>query len=164
MAWCGSPPALPHILILCLAVPQVKGVALGIVEGLSGSADGIAQLKAVQPPLVRKLFGLAADKPEVSRKALGALVNLSQDAAVAEALLKLGAINRVMDYIRDGTSPHADLLVGAAAGRLGRRWRRRACIHRLAWHGSSVCIPAAVPRQAARTRAGIVVRPICSSN
>ena len=90
---------------------QVKGTAVGIVEGLTGSPDGIEQLKAVQQPLVTRLFRMAADKPELSRKALNSLVNLSQDPAVGEALLKLNAVSRIMEFIREGTCPHADLMV-----------------------------------------------------
>jgi hypothetical protein len=92
---------------------QVKRGAAKIVEGLSGSTDGINSLKPQAQPLTRVLFRLVSEPDaEVSRAALVALVNLSQDPSVATTLLEANAVARVMDYIREKTSPHAQLLVG----------------------------------------------------
>lgn len=92
--------------------PQVRNAAADIVAGLTASPDGIEKLKAVQRPLIIKLWRAVGLGGESSRKALVSLVNLSHDPAVADQLLDLGAVNRVMELIRENSCPHADLLVG----------------------------------------------------
>jgi hypothetical protein len=91
---------------------QVKGAAVEIVEGLTANAEGIDKLKSVTDSLLPVLFRCTSGvDPATSRKALAALVNLSQDPAVAEKLLSLNVVGRVMDYIRERTCPHIDLMV-----------------------------------------------------
>ena len=91
---------------------QVKGAAVEIVEGLTGSADGVDKLKSVTDSLLPALFRCTSGvDPTTSRKALVALVNLSQDTAVADKLLSLNVAGRIMDYIREKTCPHMDLMV-----------------------------------------------------
>lgn len=89
---------------------EVRNAAADIVAGLTASPDGIEKLKAVQRPLIIKLWRAVGLGGESSRKALVSLVNLSHDPAVADQLLDLGAVNRVMELIRENSCPHADLL------------------------------------------------------
>ncbi len=96
----------------CPSPPQVRNAAADIVAGLTASPDGIEKLKAVQRPLIIKLWRAVGLGGESSRKALVSLVNLSHDPAVADQLLQLGAVNRVMELIRENSCPHVDLLVG----------------------------------------------------
>ncbi len=88
-----------------------------IIAGLTANAEGVDKLKALQRTLVVKLFRSAGLGGDAARKALVALVNLSHDPAVVNVLLDLGVVNRVMDFIREGTVPHVDLLVRCGAGR-----------------------------------------------
>lgn len=81
---------------------QVAQHAVDLVQGLTGSPEGVAQLAAVAssllPPLLRLVPGAA---PDASRAALTALVNLSQEPAVQQGLLELNAVGRCMDYVRE---------------------------------------------------------------
>jgi hypothetical protein len=48
----------------------------------------------------------------VSKAALTALVNLSQDTALGKALLQFNTVGRVMEFVREKSCPHIELLVG----------------------------------------------------
>lgn len=89
-------------------------MAADIVQGLTGSPEGIDKLKGQMGALLTSLFRLVPDSSDSSQPALTSLVNLSQDPAVARALLQLNVVARVMDYIREKTCPHTRLLVGTA--------------------------------------------------
>lgn len=91
--------------------PQVRSTAAEIVSGLTASPDGIEKLKSLQRPLVTKLFRSVGLGGDASRKCLVALVNLSQDPSLADLMLELNVVNRVMELVREGSSPHVDLLV-----------------------------------------------------
>jgi hypothetical protein len=95
---------------------QVQQAAVDIVSGLSGSPEGIDRLKGVQVSLLAALLrivGTPDAEPAVSRAALTALVNLSQDTALGKALLQLNTVGRVMEFVREKSCPHIDLLVRA---------------------------------------------------
>ncbi|KXZ46514.1 hypothetical protein GPECTOR_43g951 [Gonium pectorale] len=94
---------------------EVRAASAEIVAGLTASAEGIEKLKAVQRPLVIKLFRSVGRGGDAARKSLVALVNLSHDPAVVEVLLSLNVVNRVMEFLRDGSIPHVDLLTGLLA-------------------------------------------------
>jgi hypothetical protein len=94
---------------------QVQQAAVDIVSGLSGSPEGIDRLKGVQVALLGALLrivGTPDAEPAVSRAALTALVNLSQDTALGKALLQFNTVGRVMEFVREKSCPHIDLLVG----------------------------------------------------
>jgi hypothetical protein len=93
---------------------QVQQAAVDIVSGLSGSPEGIDRLKGVQVALLGALLrivGTPDAEPAVSRAALTALVNLSQDTALGKALLQFNTVGRVMEFVREKSCPHIDLLV-----------------------------------------------------
>ncbi|KAF6255311.1 hypothetical protein COO60DRAFT_1641647 [Scenedesmus sp. NREL 46B-D3] len=75
--------------------PEVQQAAVDIVSGLSGSPEGINRLKGIQVALLGALLritGTPDADPAVSRAALTALVNLSQDAALGKALLQFNTV------------------------------------------------------------------------
>lgn len=57
---------------------QIKQHAVELVQGLTGSPEGIAQLARHGAKLLPPLFRLVPGPEAVSRPALAALVNLSQ--------------------------------------------------------------------------------------
>ncbi|KAL4446340.1 hypothetical protein ABPG77_003147 [Micractinium sp. CCAP 211/92] len=81
--------------------PPIAQHAAELVQGLTGSPEGVARLAGkagtLMPPLLRLVPGPAA----TSRAALVALVNLSQEPAVQQRLLELNAVGRCMDYVRE---------------------------------------------------------------
>eukprot|EP00879_Flechtneria_rotunda_P015593 GHRR01016308.1.p2 GENE.GHRR01016308.1~~GHRR01016308.1.p2 ORF type:complete len:243 (+),score=79.44 GHRR01016308.1:1977-2705(+) len=92
--------------------PEIRKMAVDIVSGLTGSPEGIDKLKTVQKPLLMGLLRLVPDTDTaVSKAALTAVVNMSQDAPVSEALLHLNVVGRVMEYIREKSCPHMELLL-----------------------------------------------------
>lgn len=91
---------------------QVQKMAVDIVSGLSGSAEGIDKLKGVQVSLLGALLRLVPDpNADVSKAALTALVNMSQDPAMCKSLLQFNVVGRVMEYIRERSCSHIELLV-----------------------------------------------------
>jgi hypothetical protein len=104
---------------------KLREHAAGIVVGLTGGPDGIDRLKQRLPALLPALFRLlpagssggggnnssSANTPATSAAALSALVNLSQDTAAADALLRLGAVSRAMEALRERSTPHVRLLL-----------------------------------------------------
>lgn len=92
--------------------PQIKQHAAELVQGLTGSPEGIAKLAGRSAKLLPPLFRLVAAPEATSRAALVALVNLSQEPAVQQQLLALNAVGRCMDYVREKSCPgRNDLLV-----------------------------------------------------
>ncbi|WIA33946.1 hypothetical protein OEZ86_007041 [Tetradesmus obliquus] len=94
--------------------PEVQQAAVDIVSGLSGSPEGIDRLKAVQVALLGALLrivGTPDADSAVSKAALTALVNLSQDAALGKALLQFNTVGRVMEFVREKSCPHIELLL-----------------------------------------------------
>lgn len=88
---------------------DVKNMALDIVVGLTASQDGINRLKPAADALLTRLFRLVSDGA-LSGQALAALVNLSQEDELRPKLVKLRAVSRVMEAIREKSCPHLRLL------------------------------------------------------
>jgi hypothetical protein len=95
---------------------DVKQAALGIILGLTGSHEGIDRLKKKLDKLITFLLRLipVQETDEASKKisedTLSSLVNLSNDPEVMKRMLASKTIARVMDYIREGSTPHHKLL------------------------------------------------------
>ena len=96
---------------------QVVIGALDIIVGLTGSPEGIEQLKAkLEKLLVFALRLVPVPDPQphaiqASEKTLTALVNLAQDRVSANKMLSMRVIGRLMDYMREGACPHFRLIV-----------------------------------------------------
>jgi hypothetical protein len=72
---CTAPPITDNASCCRL---QIQQHAVELVQGLTGSPDGIAQLGKLSAKLLPSLFRLVPCPEAVSRPALVALVNLSQ--------------------------------------------------------------------------------------
>ncbi|KAF8057110.1 PRY3 [Scenedesmus sp. PABB004] len=94
------------------AKPEVRAAALDIVAGLSASPEGLAQLRAVVVPLTGALLRVVpGGDAGASRLALSALVNMSRDPGLAAALLQFNAVGRIMEFVRDKSCAHIELLL-----------------------------------------------------
>ena len=91
--------------------PPIKQHAAELVQGLTGSPEGIAQLAARSATLLPPLFRLVPAGEATSRAALVALVNLSQEPHVQQQLLGLNAVGRCMDYLREKACPGRNALL-----------------------------------------------------
>ncbi|KAK2078918.1 hypothetical protein QBZ16_002608 [Prototheca wickerhamii] len=89
----------------------LRGQAAELVEGLTGSPEGIATLANRAETLLPPLLRLIPDTAPISRSALVALVNLAQEPAVLTRLLALNACARAMDYLREGACENPALLI-----------------------------------------------------
>ena len=86
--------------------PQIKQHAAELVQGLTGSPEGISQLASRADRLVPALFRLVGSGIEASsRPALTSLVNLSQEPHVQQKLLDLNGTARCMDYLKEKACP-----------------------------------------------------------
>ncbi|KAG2501293.1 hypothetical protein HYH03_001093 [Edaphochlamys debaryana] len=94
--------------------PDVRAMSAEIVSGLAATTDGIDKLKPVQKQLVTKLFRAVGMGGDACRKSLVALVNMSHAPDVADLLLELNVVDRVMEFVRDNM-PHTDLLTSLLA-------------------------------------------------
>ncbi|GAX76264.1 hypothetical protein CEUSTIGMA_g3708.t1 [Chlamydomonas eustigma] len=96
--------------------PHILLAALDIIKGLSGSPDGINQLKSRIEKLLVFLLRLVpvpdpdSDKIKASESSLTCLVNLAQEPEVVIHMLEKRVIGRLMDYLRDGLCPHHRLM------------------------------------------------------
>lgn len=90
---------------------QVKLSAAELIQGLTGSPEGLSHLSSRSDALLPALLRLVGAEPAPARAALAALVNLSQEPAAQAALLALNAPARSMDYLRERSCPHPHLLV-----------------------------------------------------
>ncbi|GBF94253.1 hypothetical protein Rsub_06523 [Raphidocelis subcapitata] len=88
---------------------DVQKAALDIVVGLTASQEGINRLKPAAEGLLSRLFRLLPDRA-LSGQALAALVNLSQDDAMRASLVRMRAVSRIMEAVREKTCPHLRLL------------------------------------------------------
>ena len=91
---------------------QLTAQALEIVEGLSGTPEGLASLRPVAATLYKNLLA-CAKRVQLSRSALTAVVNATQDAPIAHTFVEAGACTRLADYLREGTCGHPDLIIMA---------------------------------------------------
>ena len=81
---------------------DLRSTALDYVLGLTGSPEGL-RLIGEHTKLLQQLVELAGDsgQPVVSRDAHLALLNASSDAGVAESLVGLGAVPRLLERVVD---------------------------------------------------------------
>jgi len=79
--------------------PQVKKAAVDIVQGLTGSEEGVQSLANHSKALLPSLLHLVGDKKEFEQPALEALVNLSQETALSGKLVEIGMIERAMEIL-----------------------------------------------------------------
>lgn len=95
---------------------DVKLQALAIILGLTGSHEGIDRLKKKLEKLLVFLLRLIpvqeadAISKKISEDTLSSLVNLSNDPEVLKRMLASKTVARVMDYIREGSTPHHKLI------------------------------------------------------
>lgn len=120
------------------AIEQVQKAAVDLVEGLTGSVDGLEQLMNQSYELLPALLRLIASDAETSKAALNSLINLSQVWRAAtqlaftqhyqeiqlntlsycmqredavQQLIKLKVVGRIMDFLTEGQVHHVDLLM-----------------------------------------------------
>ncbi|KAL3682274.1 hypothetical protein R1sor_000296 [Riccia sorocarpa] len=88
-------------LVGFLASPssQLKKAAVDIVQGLTGSEDGIRVLTSKSSQFLPPLLNLLADPQEIAQPAAEALVNLSQENSSVDDFLKAGAVEKVMELV-----------------------------------------------------------------
>ncbi|QCD82485.1 protein HGH1 homolog [Vigna unguiculata] len=79
--------------------PQITKAAVDIVRGLTGSVEGLQSLANYSNSLLPALSRLITLPKEVSEAAAEALVNLSQDSSLAEAMVRLGLVKTTMDVL-----------------------------------------------------------------
>lgn len=81
--------------------------ATQLVQSLTGTADGLAALATTSHDLLPSLLRMlpSTQPPELAPCALTALVNISQDAGMAAALVDARAVGRAADYLREAP-PH----------------------------------------------------------
>lgn len=91
---------------------QLTAKALEILEGLSGTPEGLVSLRPVSRALCQNLLECSKFM-DYSRTALTALVNASQDVAVAREFVEAHACTRLVDYLQERACGHPDLIVMA---------------------------------------------------
>ena len=95
---------------------DARAQAAEIVQGLTGTDDGIAQLATKAETLIPKLLHLMGAPAAESRPATTALVNLTGASEVATLAVEKGAVERAMQFLRgaggeDSAGCPADLLL-----------------------------------------------------
>ena len=95
---------------------DARAQAAEIVQGLTGSDDGIARLASKAETLIPKLLHLMGAPAAESRPATTALVNLTGDSEVATLAVEKGAVERAMQFLRGASGEEtagcpADLLL-----------------------------------------------------
>ncbi|KAL2344567.1 hypothetical protein Fmac_005852 [Flemingia macrophylla] len=91
--------------------PQITKAAVDIVRGLTGSVAGLQSLANFSNTLLPSLSRLLTLPKEVSEAAAEALVNLSQDSSLAEAMVRAGLVKTTMDVLYKPDCGIARLLV-----------------------------------------------------
>ncbi|KAK7348731.1 hypothetical protein VNO80_23375 [Phaseolus coccineus] len=91
--------------------PQITKAAVDIVRGLTGSVEGLQSLANYSNALLPALSRLLTLPKEVSEAAAEALVNLSQNSSLAEAMVQLGLVKTTMDVLYKPECGIAQLLV-----------------------------------------------------
>ncbi|CAK9236061.1 unnamed protein product [Sphagnum jensenii] len=79
--------------------PQLRKAAVDIVQGLTGSQDGIHNLSPRAHDFFPPLLHLLGDKQEIAQLAAEALVNLSSDWKLSQGLVAAGAVEKVMGFL-----------------------------------------------------------------
>ena len=92
---------------------DARAQAAEIVQGLTGTDDGISQLTAKAETLIPKLLHLMGAPSAESKPAATALVNLTGASEVATLAVEKGAVERAMQFLRgaDEKGCPADLLL-----------------------------------------------------
>ncbi|KAG7016619.1 Protein HGH1-like protein [Cucurbita argyrosperma subsp. argyrosperma] len=91
--------------------PQLRKGAIDIVQGLTGSEDGLQSLAKYPTVLLPSLARLMREQKDVAEPAAEALVNLSQNSDLAAKMIELGLIGAVMDLLYNVDSSIRQLLV-----------------------------------------------------
>ncbi|KAM7464525.1 hypothetical protein LguiA_032646 [Lonicera macranthoides] len=91
--------------------PPVKKAAVDIVQGLTGSEDGLQSLGIHSDVVLPSLSRLLGEKKEVSGPAAEALINLSQNSVLAEKMVDMGMIQIATDMLYKKDSEITRLLV-----------------------------------------------------
>lgn len=91
---------------------KLTAKALEIVEGLSGTPDGLASLRPASKALCQNLLECSKFLSH-SRAALTAVVNASQDAEIGREFVEAGACTRLIDFLHERACGHPDLIVMA---------------------------------------------------
>ncbi|XP_023551596.1 protein HGH1 homolog [Cucurbita pepo subsp. pepo] len=91
--------------------PQLRKGAIDIVQGLTGSEDGLQSLAKYPSILLPSLARLLREQKDVAEPAAEALVNLSQNSDLAAKMIELGLIGAVMDLLYNVDSSIRHLLV-----------------------------------------------------
>ena len=88
---------------------DLKSTALEYVLGLTGSTEGV-KLFRTHTKVLQQLLELTADtsQPEVSKNAHLAVLNASADAEVADSLIELRVIPRLLELVADPEWSEAD--------------------------------------------------------
>ncbi|KAL6350746.1 hypothetical protein AAG906_028213 [Vitis piasezkii] len=89
----------------------VKKAAVDIVQGLTGSEDGLQSLCSHSDVLIPSLSRVLSEKKEVSEPAAEALINLSQKPEQAAKMVAMGMIKTAMDILYKQGSGITRLLV-----------------------------------------------------
>eukprot|EP00250_Pteridium_aquilinum_P005202 c15335_g1_i2 orf=161-1129(+) len=77
----------------------VKKAAVNIVQGLTGTEEGIQSLASKGDSLCGPLLVLLRSDQDLSQPAAEALVNLSQEPDLAEAIIRVGGIEQTMELL-----------------------------------------------------------------
>jgi hypothetical protein len=88
---------------------DLKTIALDYILGLTGSDGGRAMIKA-SPPVIRLLLQLTSDKQQaaISKDANLILLNLSSSGDVAEVILDLDVVPKLLVYLVNPEYAHSD--------------------------------------------------------
>lgn len=87
---------------------DLKTIALDYILGLTGSEDGRAMIKS-NPPVIQLLFQLTSDnQPAIAKDANLVLLNLSSSKDVAELMLDLDTIPRLLVHLMNPEYAHSD--------------------------------------------------------
>ena len=84
---------------------DARAQAAEIVQGLTGSDDGVARLASKSETLIPKLLHLMGKPAAESKPAATALVNLTTASDIATLAVEKGAVERAMEFLR--ASPDA---------------------------------------------------------
>ncbi|TYK07746.1 protein HGH1-like protein isoform X2 [Cucumis melo var. makuwa] len=91
--------------------PQLRKAAIDIVQGLTGSEDGLQSLAKYPDVLLPSLARLLREQKDVAERAAEALVNLSQNSDLAGKMIDLGLIGEAMNLLYNVDSSISQLLV-----------------------------------------------------
>ncbi|GBG86276.1 hypothetical protein CBR_g41270 [Chara braunii] len=90
---------------------EVRKMAVSIVQGLTGSEEGLRKLGYVAGDLIPSLLRRLYDEAAIAELAASTLVNLSQNPRLAGRMVKLGAIDKAMELIAQAEFPRRGHLV-----------------------------------------------------